>query len=115
MFPTGRYDRGISLDCDMEEPRRQSASPGRMLRPLSSQFFRLNGFVCARAAGRRRRQLAGKPAAHQPSQRLDEKVSGVVLVPSAWPATHREVSHDRGKLTLAENKPRRAMDCHIRT
>src|SRR5713101_2252125 len=54
-------------------------------------------------------QPAHQPAADKPGQRLDEKVSGEMLMFCARPAAHGEVPHHCRKLVRIKHKPRGAM------
>ncbi len=54
-------------------------------------------------------QPAHQPAADKPGQRLNEKVSGEMLIFCARPAAHREVAHHHRELVRIKRKPRRAM------
>jgi len=54
-------------------------------------------------------QPAHQPAADKPGQRLDEKVSGEMLVFCTRPAAHGEVPHHCRELVRTKHKPRGAM------
>jgi hypothetical protein len=55
------------------------------------------------------RKFPDQAAAHQPSERLDEEIPGIVLLFFARPTPHREMAHQHNVPLLEERETRRTM------
>jgi hypothetical protein len=85
-----------------------STHSGKTLRSLGWSFGRKVPLHCALNRGLGRK-FSDQAAAHEPRQRLNEEISGIVLVLLPRPISHREMAHQRDLSILEKLEARWAM------